>query len=83
MGIAEILYQLHEDGLDVTEYMIRCALRSGRLSRPPMDRSNRFVFDQGHLDRLRELFANKATGRVVKSEADKKKGTASKRRRSK
>ncbi len=78
MGIAEILYQLHEDGLDVTEYMIRCALRSGRLSRPPMDRSNRFVFDQDRLDRLRELFANKATGHV----ADTEKPT-SKRRRSK
>ena len=78
MGIAEILYQLREDGLDVTEYMIRTALRSGRLPRPPMDRSNRFVFSQGHLARLRELFADKK-----REHAEDTISAASKRRRAK
>jgi len=68
MGIAEVLHQLREGGLDVTEYMIRTALRSGRVPRPPLDRSNRFVFGQEHLDRLRQVFANKAAGHVVKGD---------------
>ena len=56
MCFAELLQMLRFEGLDITEAKIRAALRGGRLSRPPLDRSNRFVFDISHVKQLRKLF---------------------------
>ena len=58
MCFADLLQTLQAEGLTVNEYRIRTALRSGRLSRPRLDRSNRFVFEAQHLKQLRKLFSN-------------------------
>ena len=60
MCFADLLQTLQAEGLTVNEYKIRTALRSGRLSRPRLDRSNRFVFEAQHLKQLRKLFSNQA-----------------------
>ena len=56
MCFADVLQTLRAEDLDINEYKIRAALRSGRLARPPLDRSNRFVFGAAHLDQIRKLF---------------------------
>jgi hypothetical protein len=57
MCFAEVLQTLRSEGFDVNEAKIRVALRSGRLSRPELDGSHRFVFNARHLQQLRKLFA--------------------------
>ena len=58
MCFADLLQTLQAEGLGINEYKIRAALRSGRLARPRLDRSNRFVFEAHHLRQLRRLFSN-------------------------
>jgi len=59
MCFAELLETLQTEGLNVNESKIRAALRSGRLTRPRLDRSNRFIFEAQHLKQLRKLFADR------------------------
>jgi len=60
MCFADLLQTLQAEGLGINENKIRAALRSGRLSRPRLDRSHRFVFERHHLKQLRNLFSNQA-----------------------
>lgn len=60
MCFADLLQTLRAEGLDINESKIRASLRSGRLARPRLDASNRFVFETHHLKQLRKLFSGQA-----------------------
>ena len=55
----DLMTTLQRDGYRVTEPQIRWAISSGKISRPPLDASLRFVFGEQHLDQLRQLFKTK------------------------
>ena len=59
MVFSELLEALHNDGLNVTEAQVRWAIRSGKLPRPPLDGSLRFVFSHDHVEQLRDLFSGR------------------------
>jgi len=43
---------LHQQGEKVTETQIRWAIKSGKVSRPPLDGSLRFIFDERHVEEI-------------------------------
>lgn len=55
MCLKDLIEALRRDRLVVREGQIRWAISSGKISRPPLDGSLRFDFDEGHLSQLREL----------------------------
>ena len=56
MCLKDLLKRLQRDGLDVTEAQIRWAINSGKVTRPPLDGSLRFVFGERHVAELRMWF---------------------------
>jgi len=56
---SEILDALRAAGCDVSQSQVRWAITSGKIPRPPLDASLRFVFDEDHLNALRQLFTSK------------------------
>ena len=56
MCLKDLLKALHRDGIAVTEPQIRYAIISGKVDRPPLDGSLRFVFNEAHIAQLRTLF---------------------------
>ena len=46
----ETLLRLAEQGIPVTDTQVRSALASGKLPRPPMDGSLRYVFGDEHVE---------------------------------
>jgi hypothetical protein len=63
MCLKDALAQLRGDGICVSESRLRSAIRSGKITRPPVDGSGRFVFGERHLDELRTLFGAKEVSR--------------------
>lgn len=59
MCLRDLLRKLRTEGLDVTESQVRWAISSGRVKRPPLDGSLRFVFGEEHLAELRAWFARR------------------------
>lgn len=59
MCLRDLLAELRRDGISVTEPQVRWAINSGKIPRPPLDGSLRFVFEENHLDALRRVFERK------------------------
>lgn len=51
--------ELRREGINVTQSQIRWAINAGKIDRPSLDGSLRFVFGPDHLEQLRRLFAAK------------------------
>lgn len=64
MCLRDVLATLRTEGRSITEPQIRWAITSGKISRPSLDGSLRFVFDDQHLEQLRQLFATKSRAEV-------------------
>jgi len=58
MCYRELIDELRRLGIDATESQIRWAIKSGKVSRPPLNKGLNFVFGQEHVERFVELFAN-------------------------
>lgn len=56
MCYRDFVRTLADQGVRVSEAQIRWAITSGKLSRPPMDGSLRYVFGAEHVDRAKEIF---------------------------
>ena len=52
MVISEVLTALAERGIVARDWHIRHALRAGKIPRPTLDGSHRFVFSKADVDRL-------------------------------
>jgi hypothetical protein len=59
MCLRDLLTALKMRGIEVTESQIRWAIKSGQVSRPPLDGSLRFNFDEDHLREITTFFASK------------------------
>ena len=55
MCFRDLIQALNAEGIALTESQVRWALRTGRIQRPEMDGSLRFVFSQDHVEQLRKL----------------------------
>ena len=55
MCFRDLIHALNDEGIALTESQVRWALRTGRIQRPEMDGSLRFVFSQDHVEQLRKL----------------------------
>lgn len=56
MCFKDLMAALHNSGVAVTESQVRWAITSGKIDRPPLDGSLRYVFSAGHVAQLKELF---------------------------
>ena len=63
MCLRDLMIALREQGLAVTATMVRWAITTGRVSRPPLDGSLRFDFSATHLEELKAYFAERAIQR--------------------
>jgi len=52
----DLLTALRSEGFNVSESQVRWAIASGKINRPSLDGSLRFVFTQEHLQQLKRLF---------------------------
>lgn len=52
MVMSEVLAALRERGLKVQEWHVRFAIKSGKVSRPTIDGSHRFVFGKSDVDKI-------------------------------
>ena len=55
MCFRDLIQALNDEGIALTESQIRWALRTGKIDRPELDSSLRFVFSQDHVEQLRKL----------------------------
>jgi hypothetical protein len=55
MCFRDLIQALNAEGIALTESQVRWALRTGKIDRPQMDGSLRFVFSQDHVEQLRKL----------------------------
>ena len=56
MCLRDFLAVLRSKGVVVSEPQVRWAITSGKISRPPLDGSLRFDFQDEHLRQLQQLF---------------------------
>lgn len=63
MCMKDLIAALHADGVQVSETQVRWAITSGKIQRPPLDGSLRFVFGPEHLNELRSYFESRHSGR--------------------
>ena len=59
MCYAELIDELRRRGIHATESQVRWAIQSGKVDRPPLNKSLNFDFGEEHLQRLVELFTAK------------------------
>jgi hypothetical protein len=52
--------KLQEQGFRVTETKLRWAIKSGKVSRPTLDGSLRYVYEPRHVDELLAYFGKRA-----------------------
>jgi hypothetical protein len=55
MCFRDLIQALNAEGITLTESQVRWALRTGKIDRPELDSSLRFVFRQDHVEQLRKL----------------------------
>jgi hypothetical protein len=70
MCLRDLLNLLRERGLAVTEPKLRWALKTGKLSRLPVDGSLRFDFGEQHLREALAYFSGKAKAPADRNEAE-------------
>ena len=56
MCFRDLIAALRRAGLAVTDSQVRWAINSGKIDRPPLDGSLRFVFTEEHVQQLKTLF---------------------------
>ena len=56
MCFGDLVKELESRGIVVTDSQIRWAIKSGKVSRPPLDGSLRFSFSDGHVSELTAHF---------------------------
>ncbi len=56
MCFADLLCEIRSRGIAVTEPQIRWAIKSGKVSKPIIDGSLRFVFNDDNVGELVDLF---------------------------
>ena len=56
MCMRDLLETLRRAGITVSESKVRWAITCGRIDRPPLDGSLRFVFDEHHVAQLKRVF---------------------------
>ena len=59
MCLRDLLEKLRSSGVRVSESQVRWAVSSGKIHRPRLDGSLRFVFEEKHVKQLRDLFSSK------------------------
>lgn len=57
MCLAELIAELRRAGVTASESQIRWAIKTGKVSRPPLDASHRFVFEEEHVAEIATQFA--------------------------
>jgi len=62
----DIMTSLNDEDFDVTEAQVRWAITSGKIDRPSLDGSLRFIFEPEHLDQLRRVFSVSCSPATVK-----------------
>jgi hypothetical protein len=65
MCYSELIDELRRRGIDVTESQIRWAIKSGKVSRPPLNKGLNFVFGEEHVEQFIQLFSNKHAARAA------------------
>jgi hypothetical protein len=70
MCLQNMLSALREQGFNVTESEIRWAIKSGKVSRPPLDGSLRVVCDEHHLREIRAYLGHKIHQQSLKKETE-------------
>jgi hypothetical protein len=58
MCLSELLATLRGQGIAVTEPQIRWAIKTGKIRRPPLDRSLRYRFEESDVQGLARLFGS-------------------------
>lgn len=61
MVFSEVMRELQNRNVYPTESAVRWAIRTGRVSRPPLDGALRFDFDEKHVAELAAYFAERET----------------------
>ena len=56
MCYRDFVRTLADQDIHVSDAQIRWAITSGKLPRPPMDGSLRYVFGDDHVERAKQLF---------------------------
>ena len=59
MCLKDLLERLRREGIAVTESQIRWAIASGKIGRPSLDGSLRYVFDGSHVEQIAALSSSK------------------------
>jgi hypothetical protein len=65
MCLHDLMVFLRENGLEITETQVRWAIKSGKVTRPPLDGSLRFDFRDEHVGEIVHYFTNRF-GRKLK-----------------
>ena len=71
MCYSELIDELRRRGIDVTESQIRWAIKSGKVSRPPLNKGLNFVFGEEHVEQFVQLFSNQPTAHVARAINDR------------
>jgi hypothetical protein len=70
MCLRDLLNLLREQGVAISEPKLRWALKTGKLSRPPVDGSLRFDFREQHLREALAYFSGKDKAPPGRTEAE-------------
>ena len=57
MGLKEFMQTLDTQGIAVCEHQLRYAIKRGRVTKPALDPSLSYVFEEMHVEQCRKLFA--------------------------
>ena len=57
MCFRDVVRRLFGEGIRVSDTQVRWAIATGRLPRPPLDGSLRYVFGDEHLEVARRIFS--------------------------
>jgi hypothetical protein len=64
MCFSDLVERLRQAGISVSESRIRWAIKSGRVARPRLDGSLRFVFAESNVNELIRYFQTRETAAV-------------------
>lgn len=56
MCYRDFIRTLADQGIRVSDAQIRWAITSGKLPRPPMDGSLRYIFSEEHVEKAKQIF---------------------------
>jgi hypothetical protein len=70
MCLKDLLNLLREQGVELSEPKLRWAIKTGKVSRPPVDGSLRFAFAEEHVREILAYFACKDKAPADRKEAE-------------